>query len=778
MKYHLYSVLGYLLLLCTQSMGQAVAITRGPYLQVVTPTSVTIRWRTDQPTDSRVSYGVKFSQFTQQATVAQSTTEHIVTLTGLQPTTKYYYTIGSSSAVLAGHSTQYVRTAPVPGSNAPIRFWALGDFGSGTPNQLAVRDQVTRFTATHRPDIWLWLGDNAYNFGRDAEFGQKVFAVYPEFFKNIPVWPTPGNHDYADNANAMDIDYYKIFTVPTKAEAGGIASGTSAYYSYDYGNVHFVSLDSYGKEGGQYKLYDTTGTQVQWLKRDLAANKQSWTVVYFHHPPHTKGSHNSDTEDELIRLRQNLTPILERFGVDLVLNGHSHVYERSYRLRNYTGLANTFRKRTNATDSTSFRYDGSPNSCPVISQGAGTVYAVAGSGGQVSGQAAGYPHPAMIYSNNSVGGSLIIDVTENRLDGQWIAADGSVPDRFTIMKNVNKTTSLSTEFADTLQLAASWPVGPDIPGDYRWTTNATNRNIRYIGAAAGKFPISVSDSRQCLTDQFTVTVQQPPKVITQTPVSVCAGSTLAVTATPENTTKAAGWQYDVLLSDASGNFAKEQVVGSGTLNNLKATLPSSLLPGTGYRLRVRPRGIDYAELVSSGSFAVRASPTATLSGSTTVLQGQPASLTLSFTGEGPWQGALSDGTAFSAVTSVTTLTVSPKQTTTFSIASVEGSCGKGTGTGQAMITVLLPTEVEEFAGGQLRIYPNPAHEVVHVEITATQKREINLTLVDAQGRSVFQKHVGQAASVNESITMPSTVGTYLLRIQVGKETLTRKVVRQ
>lgn len=759
------------------AFSQDPKVVRGPYLQVVTPTSVVVRWRTDQPTDSRVTFGSRAGQFTQQATSAAATTEHVVTLTGLQPATTYYYTVGTTTGVLAGDPDQHVRTAPVPGSTAPIRFWALGDFGSDTPNQYAVRDQMAKFTASHRPDIWLWLGDNAYNYGTDAEFGQKVFAVYPDFFRNIPVFPAPGNHDYADNTNKMDIDYYKIFTVPTKAEAGGLASGTSAYYSYDYGNVHFISLDSYGSEGGQYRLYDTTGAQVQWLKRDLAARKLPWTVVYFHHPPHTKGSHNSDTEAELIRLRQNLTPILERYGVDLVLSGHSHVYERTYRLRNYTGLASMFQKRTNTTDSTTFRYDGSPNSCPVVSQGAGTVYAVAGSGGQLGGQSAGYPHPAMIYSNSTVGGSLLVDVTDNRLDGQWVAADGTVPDRFTILKNVNKTTALTPEYADTLQLSASWP-GESTPGEYRWPGGQTSRSIRYVADKSGLFPITVRDDRQCLTDQFNITVGPQPRLTAKAPASVCAGSTFAVTAISENTTKATGWQYDVLLSDAAGSFTNEQVIGSGTANALKASLPASLPAGTAYRLRVRPRNVSYAQSIPSDGFIVKVLPTATLAGSMTVLQGQPASLTLTFTGDGPWRGSLSDGTTFSATTSPTVLTVQPTQSGAYSIATVENDCGRGSTAGQAVVTVLLPTGTEEFAGGRLRLYPNPVHDVLYVEWAAPQRRETTLFLRDVQGKLLYQKPFGSITALSESIPMPTVPGPYLLTVQVGEATRTRQIVRQ
>lgn len=315
--------------------GLAQSVVRGPYLQVVTPTSVVVRWRTDVPTDSRVTYGPSAGTYSQQTILPETSTEHIVKLSNLQAATKYYYTIGTSTATLLSDTTLNVRTAPTVGSTAPIRIWALGDFGSNTPNQFAVRDRISQFTANRRPDVWLWLGDNAYSYGRDTEYQQNVFQAYPSFFRNIPVYPAPGNHDYADNVNNFDIAYYKIFSTPTQAEAGGVASGSASYYSVDYGNVHLVSLDSYGKEGGQFRLSDTTGTQVQWLKRDLAANRQPWTIVYFHHPPYTKGSHNSDTENELILLRQNLTPILERYKVDLVLNGHSHVYERSYRINGF-----------------------------------------------------------------------------------------------------------------------------------------------------------------------------------------------------------------------------------------------------------------------------------------------------------------------------------------------------------------------------------------------------------------------------------------------------------
>lgn len=768
--------IGFLLLIV---LGQTVTaqspkLIRGPYLQVLTPTSVLIRWRTDQPTTGRIWYGLQANQLTGNLRETQPTTEHSLTVSGLQPATRYAYAVGYDDTQLASGTDYYVKTALPTGDTRPFRMWVLGDFGYPTEWQTAAYQAYRNATASHPADLWVWLGDNAYCCGADDQFQQYVFDVYGQTFRNTPLFITPGNHDYADSNTNFDIPYYNLFNFPQQAEAGGVPSGSKSYFSANYGNVHLISLDSQGQEGGQYRLYDTTGTQVQWLKRDLAANRQPWTIVIFHHPPYSKGAHNSDTETQMRLLRENLTPILERYGVDIVMNGHSHGYERFYRLKEHRGLANTFNKNTHVAENTTARYDGSPNSCPILTKGQGTVYVVSGAGGAPNGPTPEFPHPATVFGNVMNSGSLLIDVTDNRLDAQYLMGDGTIPDRFTIMKNVNKTVSLSPEYADTLQLSASWV------GDYRWPGGQTSRSIRYIVNQSGTIPVTVTDNRQCLADQFTLTVPQAPKLTTKLTAStaVCVGSIVPVTATPENTTKAAGWQYDVLLSDASGSFANEQIVGSGSLSSLKATLPENLPTGMGYRLRVRPRGISYAQLVASDAFAVKPLPTATLSGSTTVLQGQPVSLTLNFTGDAPWRGSLSDGTTFTGNTTPTVLTVQPTKSIVYSITSVENTCGKGSSSGQASITVLLPTGAEDFAGGHLRIFPNPAHDVVYVELTITQRQDVTVTLQDLQGRSLSQKNFGQITSLSEAIPMPHTTATYVLTIKVGQQTISRKVVRQ
>ncbi|GAB3882418.1 purple acid phosphatase family protein [Spirosoma agri] len=484
-------IVGFVLL---SSVAVAQTVTRSPYLQTVTPTGITIRWRTDQPTNSRIRYGTTNGQLNQEFTDVNSTTEHIVTLTGLQTATRYYYAVGSSAGDQMVSGDQYFQTSPVAGSTVPVRIWALGDFGSGTANQAAVLDKFRQATQNRPADIWLWLGDNAYNQGFDDQFQQNLFNVYTDLLKHLPSWPTPGNHEYIDNPNNLNIDYFKLISVPQQGEAGGVPSGSKQNYSFDYANIHFVSLDSEGNDGT--RVYDPTGRQAQWLQRDLAANQLPWTIVFFHHPPYSKGQRDSDADNDMIQIRQQLTPILEQFRVDLVLSGHSHLYERSYLMKGHYGQSGTFDSNQHAVSKSNARYDGSPNSCPIVNKQAGTIYVVNGSGGQLGGQAPGFPHPAMVYTNNQVGGSMIIDVTDNRLDAQWVAADGVVRDKFTLLKNVNKRHYFLTKPGKPLTLTASWP------GSYTWSSGQTERTINVSPSVPTSY--IVTDQNGCLMDAFTV----------------------------------------------------------------------------------------------------------------------------------------------------------------------------------------------------------------------------------------------------------------------------------
>ena len=255
------------LLGCVPALAQTVQLVRGPYIQVVTPTSAVVRWRTSQPTVGRLWYGTSPTALSSEQRETQATQEHVITVSGLQPATRYAYAIGFDDTKLASGNDYYIPTAPATGSTRPFRIWALGDFGIGSDNQKQVYQALRNATTNRTPDLWLWLGDNAYCCGTDDQYQRYVFDLYGPSLRNIPIFPTPGNHDYADSRTNFDIAYYKLFSFPTQGEAGGVPSGSKSYFSANYGNVHLISLDSQAQEEGIYRLYDTTGRQVQWLSR-------------------------------------------------------------------------------------------------------------------------------------------------------------------------------------------------------------------------------------------------------------------------------------------------------------------------------------------------------------------------------------------------------------------------------------------------------------------------------------------------------------------------------
>lgn len=490
-----------------QLVANRPGVIRGPYLQMGLPTSGVIRWRTNTPTDSRVRYGTTLGTYTITVTDAAIVTDHEIQLTGLTPNTRYYYTIETTSQVFESNANNTFLTYPNVGTKKEYNFLVFGDCGNFSTNQFNVRNAYLNFMQGRHTDGFLLLGDNAYNSGFDAEYQTNFYNVYRDsILKDTWLWPAPGNHDYANTLarqNDHNIPYYTMFTLPTAGEAGGVASGTEAFYSYNIGNIHFIALDSYGRELSTFRLYDTLGPQAIWLKDDLSANTLPWVVVYFHHPPYTMGSHNSDTETELINMRQNVMPILERYGVDIVLCGHSHDYERSYLLKGHFGLENTFNLATHTLSNSSARWDNTVNSCPYIkslNNKNGTVYNLIGSAGQLGGSQASFPHNAMNYSNVTNGGALALTINDNRLDAKWVCADGIVRDQYTILKDVNKNFSYTITLGDVINLSATWE-----GGTYLWSNNENTKQISVSPIVEDNI-FFAKDNFNCVKDTFNVKV--------------------------------------------------------------------------------------------------------------------------------------------------------------------------------------------------------------------------------------------------------------------------------
>lgn len=505
------------------SNDKPTEVTRGPLLQMVNGSAITITWKTNENASSKILYGSSENSLPYFVKSDMLSKDHELRITGLQPDTKYYYAIGNGNDVLEGSYRNYFITSPPANTTRKIRIGVFGDAGTGDRNQKRGRDNYLQlFKKDKGAELAIMLGDNAYNTGTDNEYQTNFFDVYDDnIFNNNVVFPIPGNHEYY----SPGVPYFSIFNLPTAAESGGLASGTESYYSFNYGNIHFIMLNSMGHDGGTL-LRDSTGEQAVWLKKDLAANAgtHKWIIACLHHPPYSNGTHSSDGEPELIGLRQQITPILERYGVDAVLAGHSHVYERSFLIQGHTGVASTFKSTSppagNLVNGSSARYDGTVNSCPYFTidtvEKKGTVYVVAGSAGQIGGGTnAGMP---LFYYKNYSGSSggesgiLYLEVQDNRLDAKFVGNSGIVRDQFTIMKGVNSKKIIAAELNKSIDLTASWI------GSYNWlpTPPAGEDGFKTLTvkpARAETYIYFVKDSlgtnKACISDTFEVQAYSP-----------------------------------------------------------------------------------------------------------------------------------------------------------------------------------------------------------------------------------------------------------------------------
>ena len=493
--------------------SSAQTLERHPYLQRVTPTSATIVWTTTASSDSVVRYGASPTSLTETATSAAGT-QHEVKLTGLSPATRVYYAVGTTSATLAGGDAEhFVETAPQVGASAKFRAWIVGDSGTGAAPQAQVRDAMLAHAGRTRPKLFLHLGDMAYNSGTTAEFTSRFFAPYADVLRQTVVWPTLGNHEGANSDSASETGpYYTAYVLPRAGEAGGLPSGTEAYYAFDWGNVHFLVLDSHDSSRSP------TGPMLTWAKADLEATQQAWIVAMWHHPPYTKGTHDSDTESQLIQMRENALPILEAGGVDLVLAGHSHIYERSHLVDGAYATPTTATGHIKDAKGGRVLESGPYSKPPGGVAHAGAVYVVAGHGGASLGGTAN--HPLMYVSEKSYG-SCLLDVQGNRLAMLNVRADGTVSDRFTLVKGTglvigtpdggesfvpgtSQTIAWATvgsipsvDLAYSADDGATWtPIASGVAntGSYAWTTPSIDSGAVLVRVASAANPSDFDES--------------------------------------------------------------------------------------------------------------------------------------------------------------------------------------------------------------------------------------------------------------------------------------------
>lgn len=306
---------------------------RLPYLQTVDPEGAWVLWRADAAArDSflyRVADGPEWRRAAVErravprddgdgARVPSAVADRLVRLSGLPPGTEVEYRVRADGV---GFGPARFRTAPPSGGGGEVRVLAFGDSGWGSEAQL----RLARLMEVFGPDLAVHTGDIAYPSGSARDFTLRHFHVYRKLLASVPFFPSAGNHDLETESGRP---YERAFLWP--------APRTGArYYGFRWGDVRFFALDTSGEPAGR-ELRRGEGAQYEWLVAALDSARGEpglrWTVVYMHHPVygHPTGFAGKGPDPDL---RKALVPLFERYGVDLVLMGHDHHYERSLPLR-------------------------------------------------------------------------------------------------------------------------------------------------------------------------------------------------------------------------------------------------------------------------------------------------------------------------------------------------------------------------------------------------------------------------------------------------------------
>jgi uncharacterized protein (TIGR03382 family) len=489
--------------------AQAAGLTRQPYLQKVGPETATVAFRLDTNCAPTVRYGPN-GALDQTASSAEAGRIHAVALNGLTPGTEYTYVVEACGGQT---SPKRFRTAPTPGTRR-VHFAAVGDMGTSGTQQKAVAQSVL----AARPELYVTLGDNAYSDGTEAEFQSNFFAPMADLLAEVPMFTSPGNHEYVTNQAQPYLDNLYLPTNNPK--------GSERYYSFDWGHVHFVSLDSNCAIGLASADRCNLAEMKAWAEQDLAATQQPWKVVFFHHPPWSSGQHGSQP-----KVRRELVPLFEKYNVDLVLTGHDHNYERSKPMKGDAVAAAGAR---------------------------GIPYLVVGSGGASLRNLPGSAPAWSEVRNNKDYGFLDVVVEEGTLSARMVSPSGTVFDSFTLTKELpaqqeppqqppgqaEHALAITVDNAATPQ-AAVFRATTDLPGaTVRWDfgdgNSAEGVEATHTYQAPGEYTVTAiaTSGEATVTSTSQVTVAQSgtvqPEPAPSTPPSVPGTPSLPDTLPPEN----------------------------------------------------------------------------------------------------------------------------------------------------------------------------------------------------------------------------------------------------
>jgi hypothetical protein len=275
---------------------------KGPYLQAVSPTSITVMWQLEPARPARIVVegpGGPREQAVTAARLAEASIE------GLRPSSRYRYRVIADDASWEGQFA----TAPRNGEDAPLAYAVIGDTRYGTEPHRKIVERIAR----EAPAFVLGTGDIVDEGSRQDQW-QQFFDVEGPLLRDTVYFPAIGNHDRQGRGRTTDA-YRSYFSPP------GGGGDPERYYAFTHATSRFLVLDS--------NVYSFALTdQTAWIERELIAARQDAGVrhifVVMHHPPFSISLHGGAKE-----LRERWTPLFERYGVSAVFSGHDHVYERA-----------------------------------------------------------------------------------------------------------------------------------------------------------------------------------------------------------------------------------------------------------------------------------------------------------------------------------------------------------------------------------------------------------------------------------------------------------------
>ena len=388
------AVAGATILSRTGAAADSAQILRYANVQNVSDSSATIAWSTsanipslvivtDAAGNSKTAVATVASFPAAQTGMDSDFFLYQASFSGLNPAATYSYQVVAGGVALAFPGA--LPTQFTTAGNGPFQFLHFADSGEGNQEQTDLSKQMLAEPVA----LVLANGDLAYDLATYQSVEDNYFGVYRAQMTQVPFFATLGNHEYLTNSALPSL------AGRVAPPCGVAAADRGRYYSFDWGNVHFVALDS--NDPLTNSIAGTCG-MLNWLASDLQATRKFWRVVFFHHPPYATGKHQDEPPAGMVR--QAIVPILEQYGVQLVLNGHEHTYERTYALL---------------------------GGQVVDADSGGIVYVTSGGGGA---DATSYDPSSLIVQNAGVNHYVRAAVSGAAMDLHTIALGGSEIDTF------------------------------------------------------------------------------------------------------------------------------------------------------------------------------------------------------------------------------------------------------------------------------------------------------------------------------------------------------------